>query len=499
MTALLPVLPSLHQVQRALVQRSLSHFIQRGWRYMDPSAYRHNWHIDAISEHLMAVSRGQIRHLLINIPPRCMKSLSVCVAWPAWTWAQDADTAAYPLLGPQVRWLFSSYAQTLSVRDSVKCRRLLTSPWYQRLFGDRFMLTGDQNTKLRFDNDQGGYRIATSVDGALTGEGGDILVVDDPHNVKQAESDQVRLGTITWWDEAMSTRLNDPKIGCYVIIMQRLHDRDLSGHVLAKNHPDWTHLCLPMRYEPDHPHRATVDPRTTLDEPLWESRMPTPVIQAMETAMGSYAVAGQFQQRPAPRSGGLFKRHWFPIVKAVPAGSYAVRAWDLAATDEEEQEDPAWTATVKLWYHPGLGKFTLSHVERMRASPLAVESSILHVAQIDGKHVPIFIPQDPGQAGKAQSHYMIRRLAGYIIESKPETGSKTDRALAPAVQAEAGNVALLEGPWNAMFLDEVCLFPNSRYKDMTDAFSSAFHLAMRRWPAVAVAPIEVPLASPFSA
>ena len=192
--------PTLKQVRLELAERSLSDFIRLYWRCIDPSAYCHNWHIDQICEHLQAVSAGKIRRLLITIPPRHMKSISVAVAWPAWTWVQKPG----PLQGPQSRFLFASYAHSLSIRDSVRCRRLIESPLYQMAWRKRFRLTSDQNTKVRFENDAGGHRLATSVDGALTGEGGDIIVVDDPHNVREAESEAVREASLAWWNEALA-------------------------------------------------------------------------------------------------------------------------------------------------------------------------------------------------------------------------------------------------------------------------------------------------------
>ena len=167
-----------------------------------------------------------------------MKSLAVCVFWPAWEWINF----------PHRRWLFASYAQSLATRDSLRCRRLIESPWYQKNFANCFALRGDQNTKERFENDRGGHRIATSSGGSATGEGGDRVVVDDPHNVIDRESDAQRKRTLIWWDETMSTRLNDPKTGAKVIVMQRIHEKDLSGHVLEQG--GYVHLCLPAEFEP---------------------------------------------------------------------------------------------------------------------------------------------------------------------------------------------------------------------------------------------------------
>ena len=177
--------------QLELAERKLRNFIRIGWPHIDPADYSTNWHIDAICEHLEAVADGEIRRLIINIPPRHMKSISVNVAFPAWVWAQKKRS---PLTGPGVGFLSTSYSHTLSVRDNLKGRRLVESAWYQRGWGDRFKLTSDQNTKIRFENDRGGYRIASSVDGTATGDGGDIIIVDDPISAGDALSTTIRAG-----------------------------------------------------------------------------------------------------------------------------------------------------------------------------------------------------------------------------------------------------------------------------------------------------------------
>jgi predicted phage terminase large subunit-like protein len=273
---------------RGECEESLSAFIQHAWRYIDPSPYVHGWHIDAISEHLQAQARGEIRHLLINQPPRTMKSISVSVAYAPWVWAQSDESA---LCGPHVSFLYASYAQTLSFRDSLKARRLIASPFYQKLWGNRFSLTGDQNTKSRFDNSHGGYRIATSVGGALTGEGALICAVDDGHNSIEAESELVRQGVIDWWDQSLSTRLNDPKTGVYLVTMQRLNEADLAGHIIDKMDGDWTHLCLPMEFEADRKCYTSIgfeDPRTVDGELLWPERVGEREVASLKASLGPY-------------------------------------------------------------------------------------------------------------------------------------------------------------------------------------------------------------------
>jgi hypothetical protein len=247
-------------------------------------------HIDAIIDHLEAVSYGHIRRLLINVPPRHMKSLLVSVFWPAWEWTR----------WPERRFLYSSYAANLSTRDSLVCRRLIESPWYRARWGHIFVLTGDQNVKTRFENNRSGYRLSTSVGGSVTGEGGDRLVCDDPHKVDEVLSDSIRTATLDWWDTVMSTRVNDPKATAMVVVMQRCHQQDLSGHLLEQG--DWEHLCLPAEYE--GPSRATsigfTDWRKEPGELLWPERFGRKEIDDLKVSLGSYGAAGQLQQRPSP-------------------------------------------------------------------------------------------------------------------------------------------------------------------------------------------------------
>jgi hypothetical protein len=224
--------------ERAHAEAKLVNFVRQGWHVLEPQTpYVHGWHIDALGEHLEAVSRGWIRNLLVNVPPRHAKSLLVAVFWPCWTWSTQ----------PWRRWIFASYADSLSIRDSVKCRRLIQSPWYQRNWGSVFQLTGDQNEKRRFENTSTGFRVASSVGGTILGEGGDFLIGDDPNNVKDRESDVIREGVNQWWDEVMSTRGNNPKTVGKVVVQQRSHENDLSGHLLERG--GWEHLCLPAEYE----------------------------------------------------------------------------------------------------------------------------------------------------------------------------------------------------------------------------------------------------------
>ena len=292
-------------------EESLYVFLRSAWAYIDPSPWCDGWPIEAIAEHLQAVVDGDLRRLIINIPPRFGKSSITSVALPAWTWAQSERAATS---GPGVAFLHASYAESLSLRDSVKCRRLIESPWYQKLWGSRFALNSDQNTKRRFGNDQGGERLITSIGGGTTGEGGMIIVVDDPNAANEAFSEATIQTTIDWWDGTMSTRLNNAKLGAYIIIQQRLAEDDLTGHVLSKNVGEWTHLCLPMRFEKNRSFVTSIgweDPRKEEGELLWPERFDEDSVKSLERALGPFGAAGQLQQRPEPAGGGVIKREWW--------------------------------------------------------------------------------------------------------------------------------------------------------------------------------------------
>lgn len=386
-------------------------------------------------------------------------------------------------MGPQTRFINASYIDDLSVRDNLTMRNLIYSPWYQRNWGHRVKLSESQNSKDLFYTKAGGFSMATSIDGKGTGEGGNVICIDDPHNVAGAESDTVRTKALRWFDETIQSRLNQQTTGAFVIVMQRLHESDLSGHVLAKE-TEFDHLCIPAEFEVDHPTpiRSSIgfkDPRKRDGELLWPERFDGAVNDRLQKSLGSYAAAGQYQQRPSPRSGGLFQREWFEIVRAAPAGGKECRGWDLAASTDA---NAAYTVGVKLRRVNGV--VYIVDVIRFRGSFERVESGIKSAAVSDGVACKVSMPQDPGQAGKVQAKYLVKMLTGYNARTSPESGDKVTRAEPVSAQAEAGNIKIVKADWNEPFLAELTGFPNGRYKDQVDALSRAFHDLGEDIPAV---------------
>lgn len=454
-------LPTEIEIDRELSRRSLAAYTRAAWHVLEPSSeLKWGWSLDAICEHLEAVTHGDLKRLLMNVPPGCMKSLLTGVLWPSWEWG--------PMGKPGLRYLGTAHKQELGVRDNLKCRRLIQSDWYQKRWPIK--LTGDQNAKTKFENSSTGFREAMAFT-SMTGSRGDRVILDDPLSVDHANSEaDLRAAELTF-TEALPTRVNNDD-SAIVVIMQRLNEKDTSGIILSRD-LGYEHLCLPMRYESDRKCKTSIgfeDPRTVDGELLFPERFPEASVVNLEKTMGSYASAGQLQQRPAPREGGMFKKAWFPIVRAIPAGTKMLRGWDLAAT----QGAGDWTAGAKIGKQKN-GRFIIVDMVRDRLGSAGVEKLLLNTASQDGYTCAISLPQDPGQAGKSQASYYVQQLAGYTARATTESGDKQTRAGPLAAQAEAGNVDILEGPWNDAFFDEITVFPNGTHDDQVDAATRAFN------------------------
>ena len=509
------------ELDRLEAEQSLAAYVRLVWPILEPARpYIHGWVVDRIAEHLEAVSRGEIRRLVINVPPGTSKSMIVSVLWPSWEWG--------PRNRPDLRYVFAAYAEALTIRDNRRCRNVIRSRLFQQLWGDRCVLDPEQNAKGRYDTTARGFRIATSVEGLGTGERGDRFVIDDPHSVKEVESEASREAVLQWFAEVVPTRLNDPDRSAIVAIMQRTHARDVSGLIL-KSELGYDWLCLPMEAEAKYRcftsvPRAGVEPEERAlvfeeSEPiprwfardealplgvtprwrkvyrqddredgdlLWPERFSERFLEedlkpALRSWGGTYAEAGQLQQRPAPRGGGLFQRKDFVhFLEAAPSSGVRaiVRGWDLAGTKKKKSP---WTVGVKMAVLSD-GRVVVIDVVRTRGTSHEVDDLILATAQLDGRRVVQSIPQDPGQAGVAQKHHLAGLLHGFEFHFSPETGDKVVRAGPFASQAQAQNVWLVRGLWNDGYIAELCSFPRGEYADQADASSRAYARLIAKRP-----------------
>ena len=324
-------------IEGSLLSESLADFAKGAWPVLEPQTpLRWGWALDAICEHLEAVTAGHITRLLMNVPPGCMKSLLTGVIWPAWEWTRPGLRS--------LRYLGTSYKQDLAVRDNLKCRRLIQSPWYQQRWPLR--LVSDQNAKTKFENDRTGFREAMAFN-AMTGSRGDRVLLDDPLSVDQAGSDTELLTTERTFTEALPTRTNN-ETSAIVIIMQRLHERDPSGIALSRE-LGYVHLMLPMRFDAKRRCQTSIgfiDPRKKDGELLFPERFSEAEVAKLERVLGEYATAGQLQQSPVPRGGGLFKAehiNFWPRAKKLPPMQFILQSYDTAFTDKTTNDPTACT------------------------------------------------------------------------------------------------------------------------------------------------------------
>ena len=337
----------LSVINKKRCEMSLAAFVRMAWHIIEPGQpYIHGWHIDFICSHLEAITDGvtfeedgsYYNRLLVNVPPGTMKSLLIGVFWPAWEWG--------PRSMPHMRYVCASHSQDLAIRDSLRMRRLVKSEWYQALWGDRVKLTSDQDAKAKFETTATGFRQACAFEG-ITGYRGDRVIIDDPHSVDDANSDAKRETATNLFKEAVTSRLNNPDKSAIVVVMQRLHERDVSGVILDSD-MGYDHIMLPMRYDPLRSAPTLLgyeDPRTERDELLFPQRFPQAVVDRDEAAMGPYATAGQYAQSPEPRGGGIIKDSWWQVWDRpeYPDIDFVVASLDTAYTKKAENDPSALT------------------------------------------------------------------------------------------------------------------------------------------------------------
>lgn len=465
---------TLVDFHRELAKRSLADFVRMAWHVIEPDELKWGWALDAICEHLEAVTSGDIRRLLMNVPPGSMKSLLTGVFWPAWEWG--------PRGLAHNRFIGTAHSVRLAVRDNIKARRLISSPWYQRRWP--ITLMRDQNSSLKFENDKTGFREGMPFT-SMTGARGHRVILDDPLSVDDANSEAALYNAALTFREALPSRVVN-RDSAIIVIMQRLHWQDTSGIIIENGLP-YEHLMIPMRFEADRVCSTSIgwtDPRTIDGELMFPERFDEEYVAAEEETMGSYAVAGQFQQRPTPREGGMFQPDNIVTIPAIPDGDQIewARGWDLAGTDG----GGAYTAGVKVGWSKTRGRAIIADVRRDRKGPGGVRNMVSTTAEADyeqhGDGIVIVLPQDPGQAGKAQAQSFRIEFTGYRLKIELQSGSKETRAEPLANAIEAGQVDMVEGPWNKALVDEMRQFgPLSHYKDQVDACASAFNqVAPRR-------------------
>lgn len=453
-------------VERELCQRSLFSFVQCFWDAVITETPRWNWHIAFFCHEIQTIIERAALGLpkkydfLGNVPPGTTKSTITVQMAPAWAWAK----------WDWLRFICGSYSGNLSMEHGGLCRDIVRSDKYQRMF-PKVKIRPDHDAKSNFRLVGGGQRYSTSVGGTVTGVHAHVIMVDDPLNPKEAVSDTLLQRANEWMDTTLSTRKVDKAITPTILIMQRLHENDPTGNLLAKYGKNIRHICLPGQCL-DYEVKPSYLKDYYTDGLLDPSRMSWGVLAEMYLDLGDYAFAGQVGQKPSPPGGGLFKvdKLTINIVDTPPSPiTYTVRYWDKAGT----QDGGAYTAGTKMAALRD-GGYLILDVHKGQWGPSKREAEIQRTAKDDGRDVYIYVEQEPGSGGKDSALATISGLAGYAAYADRPTGNKVYRADPLAAQINAGNVYMMRGSWNKPFVDELRVFPMGKFKDQVDSSSGAF-------------------------
>jgi predicted phage terminase large subunit-like protein len=428
-------------------------FLYKAFRTVSPGAeLKWNWHIGLMAEYLEARRRREITRLVINIPPRTLKSIATTVAWPAFLLGKN----------PATQIMAASYAERLSTKHSIDSRLLIESEWYRRIFPE-VQLVKDQNTKTKYVTTMRGHRISTSVGGTATGEGADYIVIDDALNPSQALSEVERTNANDWFDQTLVSRLNNQETGVIVIVMQRLHMEDLTGHVL--NNGGWEHLCLPLVAPENRVYDfGRIHKEVKKDECLHPERFPPKVIENLKRDLGSYAFAGQYLQSPAPLEGGLIKRAWLERYRTLPANpKLIVQSWDTAMK-ADQLHDPSgcqtFYVTDRSYYVADYYSERLEYPDLKRAVKSQAEKWKPHAILIEDKG-----------SGESLIQDLRRETQLPAIPCLPES-DKITRLAAQAAKVEAGLLFLPENAqWLVDYEVELVNFPNAPHDEVPDTLS----------------------------
>ena len=588
------------ELYKSLAEKSLYHFYRQAWFVVEPGVnFVDNWHIHSLCKHLEATTKGELRNLIINMPPRCSKSIIVAVVFPSWVWVNN----------PEEKFIYSSYAHSLSIRDSVKCRRIIESDWYRDFWGEKVKLSKDENQRIQFSNTNQGMRYASSVLGTSTGLGGNYLVCmpyetvidtsegqltigsiveneldvevksynhstdsvgykkienwitndgtdkslvkinllsgdsltctsdhkiwdpvdrkyvfasnlefgsgvlvdggcdwvssidvldrketqvydltiqdnhnyfangvlvsncDDPNKAGEVRSKTKRDSVNDWWDLQMSTRGNDPKKTRKIIVQQRLHEEDLSGHLLGKGGYDL--LCFPMEYKKGDNRTTTnlyPDPRTEDGELLWPDRIPKEQVEELKRELGSLEYAGQFDQRPSPAEGNMFKLDWIQYYDILPDKfDQVVTSADLTFDDGKEND----YNVIQAWGKLKADRYLLGMVRFKAGFSEVIRQYVDFLKEWDTATVHLV---EKKANGAALINVLKDKISG-IIPITP-TESKEQRAWACTPEFESGNVFFPNPkryPWVETVTTEMINFPNGKNDDTVDSMSQALN------------------------
>jgi len=454
-------------LEKKLCEMSFYEFFKAAWIVVEPAVpLSTNWHhkyiCDLLQEECERViaQKPKTKDVIINVPFRSTKSLIVTVMFPVWAWIRS----------PKLRFITSSYSATLSIELATKSRDIIFSDWFKRRWGDVFHIKKDQNLKERYENNFVGMRRATSVGGTVTGQGGDFLIVDDPLSPQMASSATERENANEWYRTTFYSRLNQPDIGVRIIIMQRVHEEDLTGFLLGREtRLKYKHICIPAKSGDNNIKPAYLEEFYDKDTGLfWEDRFSQSTLDDYRSALGSYGYAGQLQQTPTPLDSGMIHKDWFKVDRYRVEDSVVNFVIDPAYT-ADQKNDPsallAYTYKDNKWQ-------IVDCVNVYKEFPDLVKF-IQQWVQKNGYTNRSRIYVEPKASGKSIVQTLVRETGLNVKEDKPPTKDKVARVSDVSASLESGRVSLLNGDWNDEFLDQLAKFPAAKHDDMVDCLVMA--------------------------
>ena len=505
----------LTQIAAEETRRSLRVYCKRAWGQLQPQKLIWNWHADAICDHLAYVTMGEIRFLMVSMPPRESKTMLCSVLWPSWHWLHE----------PGEQFLTAGVDDQLARDSAILSRRLIESQWYQGQYPGEIILYDDENTAGMYRNRKGGYRMIGSLQGRITGVGGTIQILDDPHDAKKIESDKVRHNALTWHDNAWRSRLNNPDQAKKVYVGQRTHDMDIFGHVLEQEGNRWCHLIIPQEYNPA---KRTVtflnrgegkapdakpifeDPRTQEREILNPKRMSAATVNAEKRIMSEAAWQAQHNQAPTGAGGLILKSHWWRLwvqpewrlnagaERPLPRFDQIIQVWDTALTEEEEEDNDFSACTT--W---GTFNYTEQFLDKTTGRPVTgmtrtcamlLDAVAERYAYPDLREVAIklnadFAPDLILVEKKVSGHSLVQELKRKRLPVKAvllsgsggkREGDLVARAKSASLMLEKGCIFYPPRPYAYAVKEECAKFPNGDHDDYVSSCAMAW-MYMRRY------------------
>ncbi|MCC8368746.1 MAG: phage terminase large subunit [Rickettsia endosymbiont of Oxypoda opaca] len=447
------------ELLQAILRQDFHSFIIKVFNTINPGIeYRLNWHTELISDYLLAVQNGDINRLIINVPPRSLKSVCVSVAWSAWILGHN----------PTKRIMTASYSQILSIKHSLDCRFILSTDWYKQLFPDT-ILSKEHNQKSKFLTTANGFRFATSVGGSATGEGGDILIIDDPHNPSQINSYKMRKKVIEWFEQVFVTRLNNRNTGAIILVMQRLHEEDLTSYLLATSNL-WHHLKIPAIADKDYFFKLLVNGQIKeyqyLSGDLLDNfKDSSNLLSKLEQEIGSANYSAQYLQQPLPKGSSLLNIEDISFYENLPEKfDYFIQSWDTAIKISENSDYSVctiWGILDKKYYLVTMTRKKLTYPELKKL-----------VERLAEQYSPRFILIED----KASGQQILQDLRSFndnirIIGIKPRLDKITRFASIVPLFQSSKVLLPKQSTFNNIILKELLYFPHVRNDDIVDSVS----------------------------